>query len=100
MMNYDNLMEEELKKIPMGSNLLLHACCAPCSSAVLERLGNYFHITIFFYNPNITEEVEYNKRLDEIKKFIKKFKIKYPINIIEGNYEPKKFFDIAKDLEN
>ncbi len=99
-MNYDNLMEEELKKIPMGSNLLLHACCAPCSSAVLERLGNYFHITIFFYNPNITEEVEYNKRLDEIKKFIKKFKIKYPINIIEGNYEPKKFFDIAKDLEN
>lgn len=100
MMNYDNLMEEELKKIPMGSNLLLHACCAPCSSAVLERLGNYFHITIFFYNPNITEEFEYNKRLDEIKKFIKKFKIKYPINIIEGNYEPKKFFDIAKDLEN
>lgn len=100
MMNYDNLMEEELKKIPMGSNLLLHACCAPCSSAVLERLGNYFHITIFFYNPNITEEVEYNKRLDEIKKFIKKFKIKYPINIIEGNYEQKKFFDIAKDLEN
>lgn len=100
MMNYDNLMEEELKKIPMGSNLLLHACCAPCSSAVLERLGNYFHITIFFYNPNITEEIEYNKRLDEIKKFIKKFKIKYPINIIEGNYEPKKFFDIAKDLEN
>lgn len=100
MMNYDNLMEEELKKIPMGSNLLLHACCAPCSSAVLERLGNYFHITVFFYNPNITEEVEYNKRLDEIKKFIKKFKIKYPINIIEGNYEPKKFFDIAKDLEN
>ena len=100
MMNYDNLMEEELKKIPMGSNLLLHACCAPCSSAVLERLGNYFHITIFFYNPNITEEVEYNKRLDEIKKFIKKFKIKYPINIIEGHYEPKKFFDIAKDLEN
>ncbi len=99
-MNYDNLMEEELKKIPMGSSLLLHACCAPCSSAVLERLGNYFHITIFFYNPNITEEVEYNKRLDEIKKFIKKFKIKYPINIIEGNYEPKKFFDIAKDLEN
>ena len=100
MMNYDNLMEEELKKISMGSNLLLHACCAPCSSAVLERLGNYFHITIFFYNPNITEEVEYNKRLDEIKKFIKKFKIKYPINIIEGNYEQKKFFDIAKDLEN
>lgn len=100
MMNYDNLMEEELGKIPMGSNLLLHACCAPCSSAVLERLGNYFHITIFFYNPNITEEIEYNKRLDEIKKFIKKFKIKYPINIIEGNYEPKKFFDIAKDLEN
>ena len=99
-MNYNLLMEEEINKIGEGKTLLLHACCAPCSSAVLERLGNIFKITILYYNPNITEEVEYQKRLNEIHKFIKKFKTKYKINIIDGRYEPKEFFSIAKGLEN
>lgn len=56
-MNYNLLMEEEIKHIKEGTTLLLHACCAPCSSAVLERLGNIFKITILFYNPNITEKM-------------------------------------------
>jgi len=98
-MNYDLEMEKQMEDIEEGSKLLLHACCAPCSSAVLNRLANFFKISIFYYNPNITEEAEYLKRIDELKKFVSVFKTKYPVEIIEGNYEPEKFFEIAKGLE-
>lgn len=98
-MNYNLEMKKQLNDIEEGSQLLLHACCAPCSSAVLEQLGNFFQITILYYNPNISTEDEYNKRLIEIKKFIKVFKTKYPIKLLEGRYSPKEFFDIAKGLE-
>ena len=99
-MNYDLKMEEIIKNIDEGSSLLLHACCAPCSSAVLERLGNFFKISILYYNPNITNKDEYEKRLDEIVKFTSWFKTKYPIEVIPGRYEPKEFFDIARGLES
>ncbi len=100
-MNYNLLMEEEIKNIKKDvPKLLLHACCAPCSSAVLEKLGNIFSITILYYNPNITEEDEYQKRLKEIHRFIDEFKTKYKIEVIDGRYDPNEFFDIAKSLEN
>ena len=99
-MNYDLEMEKQIKNIKEGSKLLLHACCAPCSSAVLERLANFFKISIFYYNPNITEEDEYRKRINELKRFISVFKTKYPVEIIEGNYEPEKFMEMANGLEN
>ena len=99
-MNYDLLMEEQIKNLEEGSTLLMHACCAPCSSACLERLGNYFDISIFYYNPNITDRDEYLKRVDEIKKFISSFKTKYPIKLIEGRYNPEEFFEISKGLED
>ena len=99
-MNYDLKMEEIIKNISEGSTLLLHACCAPCSSAVLERLGNFFNISILYYNPNITNKDEYDKRLDEIIKFTNSFKTKYPITVIPGRYDQKEFFDIARGLEN
>ena len=102
-MNYNLLMEEEIDKIKNGSNaptLLLHACCAPCSSACLERLGNYFKITILYYNPNITSSLEYNKRLSEIKRFIKEFKVKYPIEIIDAKYDPENFIKMTKGMED
>lgn len=100
-MNYNLLMDEEIKNIEKEiPTLLLHACCAPCSSAVLEKLGNIFKITILYYNPNITEELEYKKRLDEIHKFTKLFKTKYKIDIIDGRYNPNEFFNMAKNLEN
>lgn len=98
-MNYDKLMEEQMTSTKEGSTLLLHACCAPCSSACLERLSNFFKITIIYYNPNITEEKEYLKRLEELKNFIQKIKVKYPINIIDTRYDPKEFFEISKGLE-
>jgi len=99
-MNYDLKMKEQIEKTPIGSSLLLHVCCAPCSSAVLERLGEFFKITLFFYNPNITEKEEYDKRLKEIKKFITTFPTKYPIDIMEGDYHPDVFFEMTKGLED
>lgn len=99
-MNYDLLMEEQIKNIPKGSELLLHACCAPCSSAVLERIANHFKVVIFYYNPNISEEEEYQKRVNELKKFISCFKTKYEVSLVEGKYEPERFFEIARGLEN
>ena len=98
-MNYEKLMEEQILNSKEGSSLLLHACCAPCSSAVLGGLASHFKISIFYYNPNITEEKEYQKRLDELRKFISKLNFKYQINIIDSRYEPKEFFKIAKGLE-
>jgi len=99
-MNYDLEMEKQISSIKEGDTLLLHACCAPCSSACLERLGDYFNISIFYYNPNITEESEYRKRINEIKKFISEFKTKYPIKLIEGRYDPNEFFEMAQGLES
>ena len=99
-MNYDVEMEKQMAKLHEGDELLLHACCAPCSSAVLERLSNFFKITIFYYNPNITNKDEYHKRVLEVKKFISEFKTKYAISFIEGKYDPDRFFAINKGLEN
>lgn len=99
-MNFDLEMEKMMENINEGEQLLLHACCAPCSSAVLERLGNFFQIAILFYNPNITEKHEYEKRLNELEKFVASFETKYPIIVIPGRYEPREFFDMARGLEN
>ena len=99
-MNYDLEMEKQIESIPEGSQLLLHACCAPCSSAVLERIGNYFEITIFYYNPNITEAKEYQKRVEEVKRLIRSISTKYPVHLQEGRYNPDEYWDISKGLEN
>lgn len=99
--NYDLLMEKEIEKIQKlerKPKLLLHSCCAPCSCAVIEYLLKYFHITIFFYNPNITFEDEYTKRLEEQKKYLEERN--YPIEVIEGRYSPREdFFEKVKGLE-
>ena len=99
--NYQLVLDNTLKELSAnGTNprLLLHACCAPCSSYVLEYLTRYFDITVFFYNPNISPESEYIHRDTEIKRLISEM---CPgVSLIEGRYDPKEFFDIAKGLEN
>ena len=80
--------------------LLLHVCCAPCSSYVLELLENEYEITVFFYNPNITESDEYNKRVQELKRFVNEAPFAHDVKIIEGSYLPEVFFDMSKGLEN
>ena len=97
-MNYDLEMEKQIKEMTSKNTLVLHACCAPCSSAVLERISKYFDITILYYNPNITDEKEYQKRLQEIEKFVNELNIDN-IKILPGRYNPQEFFDIAKGLE-
>lgn len=99
-MNYNLLMEEEMKKITPGKKLLLHVCCAPCTSAVIERLGNFFKITVFFYNPNIDTDEEYHHRLNELKKFLSSFKTKYEIDLIASPHSKEDFTKMAKGLEN
>jgi len=100
--NYEILMEQQLKEIEktgLKPKLLLHSCCAPCSSAILEFLQNYFDITVYFYNPNITFEEEYYKRLNEQREYHEKRG--YSIRVIEGNYDPKEdFFKQVKGLED
>ena len=74
--NYQKLLDEKLVQIVDGSarpKLLLHACCGPCSSYVLEYLCKYFEITVLFYNPNIYPAEEYTRRLEELKAFYLKF---------------------------
>ena len=99
-MNYDLLMEEEIIRCGSGKSLLLHVCCAPCSSAVLERLGNIFEITIFFYNPNIDTLEEYNKRLLELEKFLSSFKTKYPVSLVVADHRSEEFKKMSNGLEN
>lgn len=91
------ILENEKKgKVP---TLLLHSCCAPCSSYCIEYLSQFFRITIFYYNPNITDKEEYAKRVEEQKRFIQQFPTKYKVEFLEGNYEPERFFEIAKGYE-
>ena len=80
--------------------LLMHACCGPCSTYCIEYLSQFFKITIFYYNPNIAPADEYAHRVAEIKRFVSEFKTKYPVQFIEGEYNPKKFYDIARGLED
>ena len=98
-MNYDLEMEKQIGELKEGTKLLLHTCCAPCSSTVLERLGNFFQITIFYYNPNIDSKEEYQKRIDEVKRFVQSYPTKYPVDVIDGGYCPEKFKEMAKGLE-
>lgn len=79
--------------------LLLHVCCAPCSSHVLQLLEKEYDITVFFYNPNITEGLEYKKRVDELKRFVSVAEFTKNVKIIEGTYEPEAFLEMSKGLE-
>lgn len=99
-MNYQKKLEEILDLIDINSKpkLLLHACCGPCSSYVVEYLSKYFDITIYYYNPNTYPKDEYVRRMFELKKFIKKFNNR--IKIIENEYYPEEFYKSIKGLEN
>ncbi len=120
-MNKRNYAKELDKKIDgyradgLRSKLLLHACCAPCSSYCLEFLREYFDVTVFFFNPNITEESEYKKRVVEEKRLIEEYNSQVreksfdkmnsteragEISIIEGDYDPKVFYDAVRGYED
>ena len=84
--------------------LLLHSCCGPCSTAVIERLmeGGEYEITVFYYNPNITDREEYELRKKEQMRFLGEYSVENDVNLsfIEGDYEPSLFLECAKGLED
>ena len=98
--NYQKELEQLISNIEPGRvpSLLLHACCAPCSSYCLEYLSQYFSITVLFYNPNISPETEYNKRVDEIRRLIDGLPVNNKVSLIEGRYLPSEFYNSVKGL--
>ena len=100
--NYQKELEKklvQLEKTGSVPTLLLHSCCAPCSSYVLEYLSEYFSITVFYYNPNIFPEEEFTKRIQEQDMLIQKLPAKHEIKLIAGNYDSERFYEMAKGLE-
>ncbi len=100
--NYKIRMEaeiEQIKKLPEKPTLLLHACCAPCSSAVLELLCQYFDVTLFFYNPNISPESEFNFRLTELRRLLSEMHLA-ETGIVAPAYDTAEFEAIASGLED
>ena len=97
--------QKELDKVIENLNgsvpkLFLHSCCAPCSSYTLEYLSNYFDITVYYYNPNISPKQEFDKRFNEQKRLIDSLPAKHKIKLVEGEYNYDDFLNIAKGLEN
>lgn len=112
--NYQKEMEQVIQKLQEEHSvptLLLHSCCAPCSSYVLECLSKYFRITVLYYNPNIYPPEEYWKRVEEQKYFIRQFSEHamqkpetdaafYTIDFVEGSFEQDRFYELVKGLED
>lgn len=91
---------EQYQKEGRTPSVLLHVCCAPCSSYCLEYLSDYFDITVYYYNPNITKPEEYAYRLSEEKRYIAlRTDFRHPVGMTESEYDPKVFFEAVKGLE-
>ncbi len=102
-MNYQKELDKIIEQLTAQDrvpNLMLHSCCAPCSSYVLEYLSQYFSITVFYYNPNIFPESEYNKRILEQQSLIERMPVKHPVSFLAGPYEQEKFYQISAGLED
>ena len=99
---YQKELDQILENLPenLPPRLLLHACCAPCSSYVLSYLAEYFSITILFYNPNITEQSEYEKRKAELLRLVSELDVKNPISVLEAPWDPDRFFTLSRGLED
>ncbi len=102
-MNYQKELDrllERLKSEERVPRLLLHSCCAPCSSYVLEYLNRYFEITVFYYNPNIYPESEYTKRIWEQQELISQMPFVHPVSFLAGPYDQERFYEMARGLEH
>lgn len=99
MINYQKKLEEIIEGLDGKKRLLLHACCAPCSSYVLEYLTKYFDIDLFYYNPNISPYSEYEKRIAELKRLVMEMPLNGETAIIEGKYDVERFDGITNGLE-
>ncbi len=102
-MNYQKKLDELIEKLQKENakpTLLLHACCAPCSSYCLEYLSKTFDITVLFYNPNIESEMEFNKRVDELIRFIDECRSIEGVNLEILDYDNSEFYDAVEGMED
>ena len=92
------IRDRELRdgKLP---SLLLHSCCAPCSTSVIAALSSFFRITVFYYNPNIDDREEYEKRAREQERLLSVMPTPFPVSFLEGDYRPDEFIDLARNHE-
>lgn len=99
--NYQKLLDKTISELTERKTMLLHACCAPCSSYVIEYLSSFFDITIYYYNPNIHPEAEYNRRLQELKDFLGKFPkaLELKVKLIVDSYDTEDYFKATKVRE-
>lgn len=97
--NYQRELDALISSLRNTPRLLLHACCAPCSSYVLEYLSNYFEITVLYYNPNISPEEEFQKRAEELRRLISEMEFKNPVSLIVDEYDHGEFLNAVKGLE-
>ena len=101
--NFQKELDSCIEKLKLGGkvpSLLLHGCCAPCSSYVLEYLSEYFDITVFFFNPNIDTQEEYGHRARELTRLLGCMNLKRPASLIACEYEDGIFFEAVRGLEN
>lgn len=101
--NYHKLMEkqiEEIRKEGKDKKLLLHSCCAPCSTYPIDLLKNDFHLTSFFYNPNIFPKEEYDFRKEELKSYLKSVESEKPLSFVDLDHQSRDFYSIAQGLED
>ena len=101
--NYQRRLDDLIRGLDKNApppKLLLHSCCAPCSSYVLEYLSQYFEITVFYYNPNIYPPEEYQHRVRELERLIKELPMKNKVTLVERGYDPQEFYEAVKGLEN
>ena len=100
--NYQLQLDKIIAGLDSGSppRLLLHSCCAPCSSYTLEYLSQYFDITVYYYNPNISPESEFEKRFAEQRRLIAALPARNPVKLRKGDYRYADFLAVVKGLEN
>ncbi len=99
--NYQRELDNIIASLdPMHTpRLLLHGCCAPCSSYVLEYLSRYFEITLYYYNPNISSRAEYDKRAEEVRRLIAALPVTHPITFLAGEWDSDRFLEAVRGLE-
>lgn len=100
--NYNLEMEKEIARLQREERrpvLVLHSCCAPCSSAVLERLHEVFELVVFYYNPNISPEAEFRHRAEEQKRLVEEMPLRGDARVVEGEYDPQRFYELVRGHE-
>lgn len=99
--NYQKMLDSIISSLNGNvPKLLLHSCCAPCSSYCLEYLSQYFNITLLYYNPNIAPREEFDKRTAELRRLVSELPMKHPAEIVVPEYHPEEFYSAVKGMEN